>query len=79
MARTKQTPRLSEMTAKEKKAHDKKARDHRADLHAKCLASILKDRKTTQGGKTHCKQLVTQASWIHTIHEIKHSSAVLIY
>ena len=62
MVRTKQTRKLSEMTAEEKKAHDKKARDCRADLHAKCLASTTKDRKTMQGGKALHKLLATKAT-----------------
>ena len=60
--KTKQIPRLSEMTTEEKKAYDKKARDCRADLHAKHLASAHKDRKTSQGGKAPDKQLVTKAA-----------------
>ena len=62
MVRTKQTPKLSEMTTEEKKAHDKKARDHRAGLYAKCLAPATKDRKMTQGGKAPRKLLVTKAA-----------------
>ena len=87
MAKTKQIPRLSEMTTEEKKAYDKKARDHRANLHARCLASTRRNRKTTQNGKAPHKQLATKATqkgggaatptkpccnWsILTIHEIK--------
>ena len=59
LVRTKQTPRLSEVTKEEKKAHNKKARDSRADLHTKHLASTHKDRKTTHGGKALHKQLAT--------------------
>ena len=62
MAKTKQTPKLSEMTIEEKKAHDKKARDHRANLRTKSLASTHKNRKTTQDGKALCKQLVTKVT-----------------
>ena len=58
MARTKQTPRLSEMT----EAHDKKARDLKDDLHARRLASTHKNRKTTHDGKAPCKQLATKAT-----------------
>ena len=62
MSRTKQTPRLSEMTTEDKKAYDKRARDHRADFHTRHLASTHRNRKTTQDGKAPHKQLVTKAT-----------------
>ena len=62
MVRTKQTPRLSEMTTEEKKAHDKKAKDWRAALWAKCLALANKDQKTTQEGKAPHRQLAAKAA-----------------
>ena len=62
MTRNKQTPQLSEMTMEKKMAHDKKARDHRVNLTARLLVSTHKNRKTTQDGKTACKQLATKAT-----------------
>ena len=52
MVKTKQMPKLSEMSPEEKKIHNRKARDLRAKLQAKRLAKAnTKDRKTSQGGK----------------------------